>query len=60
MSTVKVKSDRLIGKIRSKLDFYELMTDHRKPVTAVQYHLPVETQCPLSFMKEIMAGKKLV
>ena len=43
MSTVKVKSDRLMGKIRSKLDFYELMTDHRKLLTAVQYHLPVET-----------------
>ena len=61
METVKVKSDRLTGKFRSKLDFYELMTDHCKCVSqSVQYYLPVETQCPLQFMKEIMAGKKLV
>lgn len=40
MTTVKVRTDRLVGKIKGKLEFYELLTDHRKLIIPVQYYLP--------------------
>ena len=51
---VRVMSSDLVQKFRSKQDLYQTLA------VEFQYHLPVFDECSLVFLREVLAGRKLI